>query len=144
MSKQEKPKFPKALMIYLIAIPIILLSICFIAIVSGSSVNWIPFFLLILLLDGIPLLIYLLIHAVPWSKLTSKQKDFIKYVSFAIVAIFFVGIISYTSCGSCVGCGDGDGICDDAGCSKRATTSFGGEMEFCLEHYIEWSSRARK
>ena len=44
-------------------------------------------------------------------------------------------------CVSCGGCGSDDGICDDAGCKKKATTTFGGEMEFCLEHYIEWSNK---
>ena len=60
----------------------------------------------------------------------------------AIVVILLV--VFMVNCFSCGGCGGDDGICDHAGCSKKATTTFGGEMELCLEHYIEWSSRARK
>ena len=139
MSKQEKPKFPKGLIIYLIVVPVFLLFICFIATVSGSTINWGPFFLLILLFDGIPLLIYLCIYIIPWDKL--NEKNLLKYIACSIAIIFVIGIIS---CGTCGGCGGDDGICDHAGCNKKATTTFGGEMEFCLEHYIEWSNRARK
>ena len=63
-----------------------------------------------------------------------------------IIVVSILGIIGwsyiFSSCFSC-GCSCGsDGICDHAGCKKKAMTTFGGEMEFCLEHYSEWSKRA--
>ena len=61
----------------------------------------------------------------------------------AVVVVVMV-LIFLANCFSCGGCSGGDGVCDHAGCSKRATTTFGGEMELCLEHYITWSGRARR
>ncbi len=60
-----------------------------------------------------------------------------------IITLFFVVIlvVSLSGCSSCFG---PDGICDHAGCKKEATCDFGGEMEFCLKHYIEWTDRAYK
>ena len=139
MSKQEKPKLPKGLIIYLITVPILLLFVCFLATISGSSINWTPFILLILLLDGIPLLIYLCRYIIPWEKI--NDKNVLKYIVIVISVVFVLVVVSCSTCGSCVG---DDGICDHAGCNKKATTTFGGEMEFCLEHYIEWANRARK
>ncbi|MBR5438991.1 MAG: hypothetical protein IKV61_02120 [Clostridia bacterium] len=66
-----------------------------------------------------------------------KDKGFVIFL--VVLALIFLG-----GCFSCGSCGESDGTCDHAGCSKKATTSFGGELELCLEHYIEWSSRATK
>lgn len=64
----------------------------------------------------------------------------------AIILVVFLALMancfSCFGCGGCGGCGGNDGVCDDAGCTRSATTTFGG-MELCLKHYIEWSDRAR-
>ena len=60
-----------------------------------------------------------------------------KIIGTIVVILVVVGLFNMCS-GS-----DGDGKCDNAGCSKTATCTFG-DMELCLTHYISWSDRARK
>ena len=84
MNKPEKPIFSKKMLCYLAIVPALLLLYCFFASLGGGTVNWGPFFLLILILDGIPLLIYLIPYGISWSDYNLAQKDYPKYLELEI------------------------------------------------------------
>ena len=53
-----KPMFSRKLLRYLVAVPSLLLLYAFFGTMGGGYINWSPFFQLVLVFDGIPLLIY--------------------------------------------------------------------------------------
>ncbi len=60
----------------------------------------------------------------------------------AMLGVIFCLLVGVFIFGDCGGCLDGeDGKCDNAGCNKEATCTFG-DMELCLDHYIIWSNKA--
>ena len=80
MNKPEKPTFSKKMLCYLVIVPAVLLLYCFFASLGGGTVNWGPFFLLILVFDGIPLIIYLIIYRSEWADYNLSQNDYPKWL----------------------------------------------------------------
>ena len=89
----NKEIFQKVLKIYLIVVNAILLLSILAVIGDGSGINWGTFIFIVLLMDGIPLLIYLCAHVILWSKLTSNHK--IAYTTAAITLFLSILLLSF-------------------------------------------------
>ena len=111
----KKESFERVLKILLLVFNAVLLLAFLSAISDGGKINWPVFILIILLLDGIPLLVYLCTYIIMWSKLNSKQKiarSVISIASFLLVLCTVIPIVGNTTgggsgsndtkrCGSC-------------------------------------------
>ena len=89
----NKEKFQRVLKYYLIVVNAVLLLSVLAVIGDGSGINWGTFIFIILLMDGIPLLIYLCAYIILWSKSTSKHK--IAYSTVAITLFLSILLLSF-------------------------------------------------
>ena len=105
----EKQQLVKRILVFcLIVFNAVIFCSCLSSLSDGYDINWGIFFLIVFILNGIPLLVYLCMYIILWSDFDTKQKSLYSFISIALSLIILILFISLSGANSCSG-NDSDG-----------------------------------